>query len=163
PGGPGLLYDGHRPGRAAAVAGGPLGGDRGLRADRAGGLADHGAGAADDAADRLHDRLGAAGCVPHRVPAAARGPRRRPPCGPPAASGAAGRPAADEPVTAIRRLWDSPPEYRRYLAVTADGQEREVTVFDRDQQAVDVLYRIYRRVRVKAQVSRSAPLTMERA
>ncbi len=38
-----------------------------------------------------------------------------------------------------------------------------VTVFDRDQQAVDVLYRIYRRVRLKDQVSRSAPLTMERA
>lgn len=82
---------------------------------------------------------------------------------PPAAAIAAALAAADEPVTAIRRLWDSPPEYRRYLAVTADGQQREVTVFDRDQQAVDVLYRIYRRVRVKAQVSRSAPLTMERA
>jgi glycosyltransferase 2 family protein len=36
-------------------------------------------------------------------------------------------------------------------------------VFDRDQQAVDLLYRIYRRVRLNAQVSRSAPLTMERA
>src|SRR5262249_19859288 len=82
---------------------------------------------------------------------------------PPAASIAAALAAADEPVTAIRRLWDSPPEYRRYLAVTADGQGREGTGFARDQQAVDVLYRIYRRVRVKAQVSRSAPLTMERA
>ncbi len=82
---------------------------------------------------------------------------------PSALSIAAALSAADAPVASISRVWDSPSEYRRYLAVTADGQEREVTVFDRDQQAVDVLYRIYRRVRVKAQVSRSAPLTMERA
>jgi glycosyltransferase 2 family protein len=74
---------------------------------------------------------------------------------------AAGAPIA--PIAAIRRIWDTRSENRRYLAVTVDGQERDVTVFDRDQQAVDVLYRIYRRVRLKAQVSRSAPLTMERA
>jgi glycosyltransferase 2 family protein len=71
--------------------------------------------------------------------------------------------AAGAPIAAIRRIWDTRSENRRYLAVTVDGQERDVTVFDRDQQAVDVLYRIYRRVRLKAQVSRSAPLTMERA
>jgi uncharacterized membrane protein YbhN (UPF0104 family)/tRNA A-37 threonylcarbamoyl transferase component Bud32 len=71
--------------------------------------------------------------------------------------------AVDSPVTRISRIWDTSPENRKYKAVTADGQEREVTVFDRDQQAVDLLYRIYRRVRLKAQVSRSAPLTMERA
>jgi uncharacterized membrane protein YbhN (UPF0104 family)/tRNA A-37 threonylcarbamoyl transferase component Bud32 len=71
--------------------------------------------------------------------------------------------AADAPVAQIRRIWDTGSENRHYLAVTADGQERDVTVFDRDQQASDVLYRMYRRVRLKAQVSRSAPLTMERA
>jgi uncharacterized membrane protein YbhN (UPF0104 family) len=71
--------------------------------------------------------------------------------------------AVDAPVAAISRIWDTSPENRRYLARTAGGDEREVTVFDRDQQAVDVLYRIYRRLRLKAQVSRSAPLTMERA
>ncbi len=38
-----------------------------------------------------------------------------------------------------------------------------MTVFDRDQQAVDLLYRIYRSVRLTVPVSRSAPLTMERA
>jgi glycosyltransferase 2 family protein len=69
----------------------------------------------------------------------------------------------DTPIASISRIWDTGSENRKYLAVTADGQERDVTVFDRDQQAVDVLYRMYRRVRVKAQVSRSAPLTMERA
>ena len=71
--------------------------------------------------------------------------------------------AADAPIARISRIWDTGSENRRYMAVTVDGQERDVTVFDRDQQAVDVLYRIYRRVRLKAQVSRSAPLTMERA
>jgi uncharacterized membrane protein YbhN (UPF0104 family)/tRNA A-37 threonylcarbamoyl transferase component Bud32 len=71
--------------------------------------------------------------------------------------------AVGEPVLSISRIWDTSPENRRYLAITAGGEEREVTVFDRDQQAVDLLYRIYRRLRLKAQVSRSAPLTMERA
>ena len=69
----------------------------------------------------------------------------------------------EDRVTSISRIWDTSPENRRYLAVTSAGEELEVTVFDRDQQAVDLLYRIYRRVRLKAQVSRSAPLTMERA
>jgi uncharacterized membrane protein YbhN (UPF0104 family)/tRNA A-37 threonylcarbamoyl transferase component Bud32 len=71
--------------------------------------------------------------------------------------------AAGPQVTRIRRIWDVGSENRRYLATTVDGEDQDVTVFDRDQQAVDVLYRIYRRVRLKAQVSRSAPLTMERA
>ena len=39
----------------------------------------------------------------------------------------------------------------------------DVTVFDRDQQAADAFYRLYRRIRVKANVSRSAPLTLEGA
>jgi uncharacterized membrane protein YbhN (UPF0104 family)/tRNA A-37 threonylcarbamoyl transferase component Bud32 len=69
----------------------------------------------------------------------------------------------DAPITSIRRIWDHGSENRRYAAVTVGGQRRDVTVFDRDQQAVDVLYRIYRRLRLKTQVSRSAPLTMERA
>jgi len=73
---------------------------------------------------------------------------------------AVGQPA---PVTKIRRIWDVGSENRRYLVTTADGREQDVTVFDRDQQAVDLLYRIYRRARLKTQVSRSAPLTMERA
>ncbi|HEX3488467.1 MAG TPA: lysylphosphatidylglycerol synthase domain-containing protein [Streptosporangiaceae bacterium] len=69
---------------------------------------------------------------------------------------------AGTPVTAIRRIFDSRSENRRYLA-TAGGEELDVTVFDRDQQAVDLLYRIYRFVRLRSSVSRSAPLTMERA
>jgi uncharacterized membrane protein YbhN (UPF0104 family)/tRNA A-37 threonylcarbamoyl transferase component Bud32 len=69
----------------------------------------------------------------------------------------------DAPVRRIARIWDAGSENRKYLTRAADGQEQQVTVFDRDQQAVDLLYRIYRRARLKTQVSRSAPLTMERA
>jgi len=66
-------------------------------------------------------------------------------------------------VVAMRRIWDASAETRRYTATLRDGGRLDVTVFDRDQQAADVLYRLYRRLRVRAQVSRSAPLTLERA
>ena len=36
-------------------------------------------------------------------------------------------------------------------------------MFDRDQQAAGAIYRLYRRVRVRGQVSRNAPLAVERA
>ena len=52
---------------------------------------------------------------------------------------------------------------RRYAATLGDGRQLDVTVFDRDQQAADAFYRLYRRIRVKANVSRSAPLTLEGA
>ncbi len=71
--------------------------------------------------------------------------------------------SVDAPVTAMRRIWDVRPEGRRYAATVVGGGQRDVTVFDRDQQAADVLYRLYRRLRLKAQVSRSRPLTVERA
>ncbi len=66
-------------------------------------------------------------------------------------------------VVAIRRLPDSTTENRRYAARTHDGVRLDVTVFDQDQQAADALYRIYRRLRLTSQVSRSAPLTVSRA
>ena len=67
------------------------------------------------------------------------------------------------PVVAIRRIFDSHSENRRYAARRKDGKLLDVTVFDQDQQAADWLYRIYRRLRVTSQVSRSAPLTVSRA
>ena len=67
------------------------------------------------------------------------------------------------PVVKIRRLPDLGTENRRYAAVQNDGQRVDLTVFDRDQQAADALYRIYRRLRLASQVSRSAPLTVARA
>jgi uncharacterized membrane protein YbhN (UPF0104 family) len=82
---------------------------------------------------------------------------------PSAAEIAAALSAATMPVVAIRRLPDSTTENRLYAARTRDGERLDVTVFDQDQQAADALYRIYRRLRLTSQVSRSAPLTVSRA
>jgi len=67
------------------------------------------------------------------------------------------------PVVEIRRVPDGETENRKYAAVQQDGSRLDVTVFDRDQQAADALYRIYRRLRLTSQASRSAPLTVSRA
>jgi glycosyltransferase 2 family protein len=69
----------------------------------------------------------------------------------------------DAPVIAMRRVWDARTETRHYAATILDGGQWDVTVLDRDQQAADALYRLYRRVRLKTQVSRGGPLTVERA
>jgi uncharacterized membrane protein YbhN (UPF0104 family)/tRNA A-37 threonylcarbamoyl transferase component Bud32 len=82
---------------------------------------------------------------------------------PSAAEIAAALGAADTPVSSMRRIWDASTETRKYAATMRDGGRLDVTVFDRDQQAADAFYRIYRRLRLKTQVSRSAPLTVERA
>lgn len=84
-----------------------------------------------------------------------------------------GRPTAAEiaaaisteqaPVSAIRRVPADTAEVRRYTATVRDGDRLDVSVFDRDQQAADAFYRLYRRVRLKAHVSRSAPLSLEGA
>jgi glycosyltransferase 2 family protein len=69
----------------------------------------------------------------------------------------------EAPVVAMRRIADSSAETRRYAATLRGGSRLDVTVFDRDQQAADWFYRLYRRLRLTTQVSRSAPLTVERA
>src|SRR5215469_15244518 len=84
-----------------------------------------------------------------------------------------GRPTAAEiaaalstehaPIVAIRRIFNGGSEVRRYSATVLDGGKLDVTVFDRDQQAADAFYRLYRRVRLRTQVSRSAPLSLEGA
>ena len=71
--------------------------------------------------------------------------------------------AVGEPVVGMRRIWDPSAETRRYAATLRGGGRLDVTVFDRDQQAADVFYRLYRLLRLRTQVSRSAPLTVERA
>jgi uncharacterized membrane protein YbhN (UPF0104 family) len=82
---------------------------------------------------------------------------------PSAAEIAAALSAAAVPVVEIRRVPDTSTENRLYTARSRDGVRLDVTVFDRDQQAADALYRIYRRLRLTSQVSRSAPLTVSRA
>ena len=70
---------------------------------------------------------------------------------------------AAAPIVEIRRVPDSRTDSRRYTAVGADGACLDVIVFDRDQQAADALYRIYRRLRLTSQAARSAPVTVSRA
>ena len=82
---------------------------------------------------------------------------------PTAAEIAAALSEAAVPLVEIRRLADPGTENRRYAALGRDGSRLDVTVFDRDQQGADAFYRIYRRLRLTSQVSRSAPLTVSRA
>jgi len=67
------------------------------------------------------------------------------------------------PVVEIRRVPDNRTETRKYATVSRDGERLDLTVFDRDQQAADFLYRLYRRARLTSQASRSATLTVSRA
>ena len=70
---------------------------------------------------------------------------------------------AATPIVAIRRVPNGRPENRHYSAVSRAGDRLDVTVFDRDQQAADFFYRLYRRLRLTSQASRSVPLTVSRA
>ncbi|HWG62405.1 MAG TPA: lysylphosphatidylglycerol synthase transmembrane domain-containing protein [Streptosporangiaceae bacterium] len=71
--------------------------------------------------------------------------------------------SAGQPVTELRRTPPPAVGSRRYAAVTADGGRLDVTVFDRDQQAAGALYRLYRSLRLRDQVSRRVPLSTDRA
>jgi uncharacterized membrane protein YbhN (UPF0104 family) len=66
-------------------------------------------------------------------------------------------------VSELRRAEGAGPASRRYAAVTRGGERLDVRVFDRDQQAAGALYRVYRLVRLRGQVSRRAPLTTDLA
>src|SRR5258707_1116462 len=88
------------------------------------------------------------------------GPFPAPPSPAEAAGGAGG---VSPPVGSVRRFGDSGGGPRRYAATLRGGGRLDVTVLDRDQQAADVFYRLYRRLRLRTQASRSAPLTVERA
>ncbi len=65
-------------------------------------------------------------------------------------------------VAGMRRLPGNDIGSRRYAAALRDGGQLDVTVFDRDQQAAGLLYRLYRSVRLQAQVSRTALLSLDR-
>ena len=87
---------------------------------------------------------------------------------PPALDIAGALGAAGLPVTAIRRVRRHRSRQgnpSRHYAVTTrgDGCRLDAVVYDRDQEAAGAIYRLYRRVRVLGQVSRSAPLSMDRA
>jgi glycosyltransferase 2 family protein len=85
---------------------------------------------------------------------------------PPARDIAAVLSAGDLAVTAIRRVPQDRPGVagsRHYVAETRDGGQLDLVVFDRDQQAAGTFYRLYRSLRVRGQVARTAPLSVERA
>ena len=72
--------------------------------------------------------------------------------------------AAELPVRAIRRIrtnGTAESGSRHYAVTTADGA-LDIVVFDRDQQAAGLFYRIYRSVRLLGPVSRSAPVSVDR-
>jgi glycosyltransferase 2 family protein len=72
--------------------------------------------------------------------------------------------AADLPVRAIRRIrtnGTAEAGSRHYAVTTPDGA-LDIVVFDRDQQAAGLVYRIYRTVRLLGPVSRAAPLSVDR-
>jgi uncharacterized protein (TIRG00374 family) len=71
--------------------------------------------------------------------------------------------AAGLPLRSLSRVSSGGTEVRKYAAVTVPGQRLELVVYDRDQQSAELLYRLYRRLRLKRDVSRTAPLTMEGA
>ena len=70
---------------------------------------------------------------------------------------------AGYPVTELRRVSDTGTESRRYAAATADGGGLDVAVYDRDQQAAGLAYRLYRALRLREQFTRRAPLSTDRA
>jgi glycosyltransferase 2 family protein len=65
-------------------------------------------------------------------------------------------------VTAIRRVQAEVAGARHYSATTDGGSTVDVVVFDRDQQAAGAFYRLYRWVRVRGQIARNAPLSVDR-
>jgi glycosyltransferase 2 family protein len=82
---------------------------------------------------------------------------------PTAAEIAAALSANTSPVVEIRRVPDASTDNRTYATVQRDGGRLDVTVFDRDQQAADAIYGLYRGLRLRSQVSGPSPLTVERA
>ncbi|HEY0932376.1 MAG TPA: lysylphosphatidylglycerol synthase transmembrane domain-containing protein [Trebonia sp.] len=91
---------------------------------------------------------------------------------PPALAIATALSDSDLAVTAIRRVPQAVhllPDHggvagsRHYAATTQSGGQLDVVVFDRDQQAAGTFYGLYRWVRVRGQVARGAPLSVDRA
>ena len=72
----------------------------------------------------------------------------------------------DLTVTAIKRIREpraEAPGSRHYAVTTLDGNQLDAVVFDRDQQAAGTFYQLYRWIRVRGQVSHTAPLSLDRA
>jgi uncharacterized membrane protein YbhN (UPF0104 family) len=66
------------------------------------------------------------------------------------------------PIATMSRRGEMGSAPRVYAAATPEGEPIDVTVFDRDQEAAGALYRFYRRIRLRGQVSQGIPLSLER-
>ncbi|MEV5711670.1 flippase-like domain-containing protein [Actinoallomurus sp. NPDC052274] len=83
------------------------------------------------------------------------------------------RPPGDAVVAALRRvglvpvraarLGDGPEDTRRYAAALADGRSVDVTVLDRDQQTAGLLYRLWRRARLRGEMPRRTIRSLRRS
>lgn len=82
---------------------------------------------------------------------------------PPATEIAGALTRAGLPVATIGRTADQWGTSRSYTAGLRDGGRLDVAVFDRDQEAAGALYRFYRMVRLRRQVSRGIPLSLDYA
>jgi glycosyltransferase 2 family protein len=69
------------------------------------------------------------------------------------------------PLSEMRRVWQpgTGHESRRYAGLLSGGGRLDVYVYDWDQQAAGLLYRLYRLIRLQQQVSRGSPLSQDRA
>jgi glycosyltransferase 2 family protein len=89
---------------------------------------------------------------------------------PSAAEIAAALNSADRQVTEISRLRADPINprstnragSRHYAATTNTGDRLDIAVYDRDQQAAGAVYRLYRSLLLRGQVSRGVPVSTDR-
>src|SRR5262249_52661144 len=65
-------------------------------------------------------------------------------------------------IAAMRRADHEGTESRLYHAVTPDGGNLDIRVFDRDQEAAGAPYRLYRWLRLQGQARRGMPVSLER-
>ncbi|MCO5995200.1 lysylphosphatidylglycerol synthase transmembrane domain-containing protein [Actinoallomurus rhizosphaericola] len=83
------------------------------------------------------------------------------------------RPPGDAVVAALRRVGlapvraarvaAGPEDTRRYTAALADGRTIDVTVLDRDQQTAGLLYRLWRRARLRGEMPRRTIRSLRRS
>src|SRR5215471_5311025 len=70
--------------------------------------------------------------------------------------------SAGQAIAAMRRADHEGTESRLYHAVTPDGDNLDIRVLDRDQEAAGAPYRLYRWLRLQGQARRGMPLSLER-
>jgi uncharacterized membrane protein YbhN (UPF0104 family) len=70
--------------------------------------------------------------------------------------------SAGQTIAVMRRADHEGTESRLYHAETPDGDNLDIRVFDRDQEAAGTPYRLYRWLRLQGQARRGMPVSLER-